>query len=73
MVYAGLKEKSRKKGVIKNLASNRLIIAGGNIKIIITSGGAKVIIIGGNTEAIIIGNIKIIISDNIAITAICKQ
>jgi len=55
------------------LKNKGLIIAGENIKIIIIiSGNIKIIIIGGNAKAIIAGGVKIIISNNIAITAICK-
>ena len=66
------KKKNRKRGVAKSLASNRLIIANGNIGIIVTGGNIGIKIIGGNIGVIIAGGAKIITSGNIVIIAICK-
>ena len=63
MACAKPKEKSRKKGVVKSLANNKLIIAGGNAKAVITS---------NNVKTITAGSAKTITSSNTAITVIRK-
>jgi len=63
VVCAKPKEKSRRKGVIKSLASNKLIITSSNIK-------AKTI--GGNAKIINANGIKVITDSNTAITVIRK-